>query len=95
MFSNFNEVFRTLVERNISLETEMDSYNIRNYYPNGISKRKKEFTTSELIDVYIKGNRDVFRAMLESGFGDDLGFDFEERDWFNGLLDARVNGLIY
>lgn len=95
MFSNFNEVFQPLIRGNITLGMEMDSYNARKYYPNGISERKKEFTSNELIDIYIKGNRDVFAAMLESGFGDDFGFDFEERDWFKGLLDAKVIGEIY
>ena len=84
-----------MIEHNTTLEMEMNSYDMRNYYPNGISKRKKVFTPNELIDVYIKGNRNVFAAMLESGFGDDFGFDYEERDWFKGLLDAKVIGEIY
>lgn len=84
-----------MIEHNTTLEKEMNSYDTRNYYPNGISKRKKVFTPNELIDVYIKGNRNVFAAMLESGFGDDFGLDLDERDWFKGLLDARVNGKIY
>lgn len=95
MFSDFNKVFQSVIKRNTLLGKLMNSYDTRNYYPNGISKRKQVFTSSELIDIYIKGNQDIFAAMLESGFDDDLGFDLEERDWFKGLLDAKVGRNIY
>lgn len=95
MFCDFNKVLKSLIERNMTLEKQIHSYDTRNYYPNGISKRKQTFTSSELIDIYIKGNQDILAAMLESGFDDDLGLNLEERDWFKGFLDAEVGRAIY
>ena len=95
MLCDFNKILHSVIERKRSIGMLINSYDTRNYYPNGISKQKQVFTSSELIDVYIKGNRDIFEAMLESGFDDDLGLDIEERDWFKGLLDAKVGRPIY
>ncbi len=95
MFCDFNKVFQSVIKRDKTLGMKIESYDTRNFYPNGISKRKQAFTSSELIDIYIKGNQDILVAMLESGFDDDLGLDIEERDWFNGLLNTRVNRSIF
>lgn len=59
----------------------------RAFFPGGITQRKKVFSPAELVDIYIKANPHIMKAMQEKGFG-DKDFEYNLSDWKNDFLKS-------
>lgn len=90
MFDNAIYYHKSAFSNALSPTLKFSDYDTKAFYPRGISKKQKIFTANELIDIYIKGNEDIFASMYAARFGcDEWDFAHSEDDWFSELFANR------